>query len=173
MSQETADKLRNVFAPLTQRRQLERDGIDAVEQILPEASLFDLFFQIPIRGRNEAHIHVHVARGADRLDLALLQHAQQLRLHGRGKLADLVEHERAPVRLREESATRLHGPRERATGVPEQLRLRQVRRDRGAVEAHQRPRRAAALGVDERGDQLLPRSRLAADEERDVLGRHP
>ena len=53
--------------------------------------------------------------------------------------------------------------------MPEELGLRQLSRDRGAVEAHQGALGPVALGVNERGDQLLSGSRLAADEERDVL----
>ena len=57
--------------------------------------------------------------------------------------------------------------------MAEQLGLRQLPRDRGAVEPHQRSRGPVALGVQERGDQLLSRSRLTPDEDRDVLGRDP
>ena len=46
------------------------------------------------------------AIAADRLDLALLQHAQELVLHARVDVADLVEEDRAAVRLAEQAAAR-------------------------------------------------------------------
>ena len=90
-------------------------------------------------------------------------------MHRQGQLADLVEHERAAVRLREESAARLRRSGEGAAGVAEQLRLGEIAGDGRAVEAHQRTGRAAALRVDERGDQLLAGPRLAAHQHGDVL----
>ena len=43
---------------------------------------------------------------ADRPDLAVLEHAQQLALEAEAHVADLVEEERAAVRLLEEAALR-------------------------------------------------------------------
>ena len=62
---------------------------------------------------------------AERLELALLQHAQQLGLQRRRDLADLVEEDRAAVGQRE--AALLVGRRagERALVVAEQLGLEQ------------------------------------------------
>ena len=47
---------------------------------------------------------------ADRDHLALLQHAQQLHLRRRRRLADLVEEERAVAGRGEETALILHAP---------------------------------------------------------------
>src|SRR2546428_11928841 len=48
--------------------------------------------------------------------------------------------------------------------VPEHLRLDQVLRNGGAVDAHERLRGARALAVDPPRHELLPRARLARDE---------
>jgi hypothetical protein len=57
--------------------------------------------EVAVGGRDDAHVDLHGLVAADALELALLQHAQQLHLDGRGDLADLVEEERAAVGLLE------------------------------------------------------------------------
>ena len=64
-------------------------------------------------------------RVADALELALLQHAQQLHLQRRAHRPDFVEEERAAVRLLEPALPVADGAGERAAHVAEQLRLEQ------------------------------------------------
>ena len=65
---------------------------------------------------------------ADRLDLALLQRAQQLDLRRQRQLADLVEEQRAAVGLDELAGVLFGGAGEGALLVAEQNRLDQVLR---------------------------------------------
>ena len=62
---------------------------------------------------------------ADAADLALLQHAQQLRLQRERQLADLVEKQRAAVGFLEQPGLVAHRIGERAAHVTEQLGLEQ------------------------------------------------
>ena len=55
----------------------------------------------------------------------LLQHAQQLGLHGQRQVADLVEEYGAPVGLEKQSPAARLGVCERALGVPEKFALEQ------------------------------------------------
>ena len=71
---------------------------------------------------------------ADPPDLAVLEHAQQLGLGARRQLADLVEEQRAAVRLLEQPGALGDRAGERAAGVAEQLRLDQLVGERRAVE---------------------------------------
>ena len=91
----------------------------------------------------------------ERLELALLQHAQQLRLQRGDHGADLVEEDRAAVGQRELAL--LVGDRagERAPHVAEQLGLEQRLGDRRAVHLDQRPRPLRAPIVDRPRHQLL------------------
>jgi hypothetical protein len=66
------------------------------------------------------------SRAADALELALLQHAQQLGLQVERHLADLVEEQRAAVGELERAGARGDGAGERALLVAEQLALEQV-----------------------------------------------
>jgi hypothetical protein len=99
-----------------------------------------------LRGLDAAHA----------LELALLQHAQQLHLHLERDLADLVEEQRAAVGQLEAPGLGLHGAGEGAALVAEQLRLHQVLGDGRAVDLDERLVLAGARAVvDGRGDQLL------------------
>src|SRR3546814_12954254 len=77
---------------------------------------------------NDAHITVRAAIGADALEAALLQHAQDLDLHRQRHVADLVEEQRAAVRHFETAATCGDGAGERALLVAEQFAFEQFGR---------------------------------------------
>ena len=68
------------------------------------------------------------------LELARLQHAQQLRLHIERQLADLVEEEGRAVRDLEAADLARQGPGEGALLAAEQLALHEPGRQRGAVD---------------------------------------
>ena len=75
---------------------------------------------------------------ADALELALLEHAQQLGLGLEGHLADLVEEERAAVGQLEAADASVDGAGERALLVAEQLALDESGGQGGAVDLDQR-----------------------------------
>ena len=81
-----------------QRRHLDREHAEPVEQIEPEPAVGDLLLQIAIGRRQHADVHPPGRVVADALELAFLQDAQQLRLEIQRDLADLVEKQRAAVR---------------------------------------------------------------------------
>ena len=89
-----------------------------------------------------------------------------------GELADLVEEERPAVGLAEQPRARAHRAGEGAPRVAEQLGLGELRRERRAVEAHERPVRARRDAAHDRlGDPLLAGPALAGDEHRHVARR--
>ncbi len=89
--QEVVDQKRNVLAALAQRRHGNRNHAQAVVKILAEGVLGDLLVEIAVGGGDDAHVDGDLAGTAHRAHAALLQHAQQLDLHGQGHLADFVE----------------------------------------------------------------------------------
>ena len=99
---------------------------------------------------------------ADAARSALLEHAQQLRLHRRRQLADLVEEERAAVRRLEAADAPLARAGEGAALVAEELALEQRLRDRGAVHDDEGLVAARAELVDRARDELLAGAALAA-----------
>jgi hypothetical protein len=88
---EVGDQERDVLAPVTERRQVDRDDVQAVEEILAQHAVGDRAAQIAVGGRHQAHVDLHVPRVAHPADLALLDRAEQLHLDRGRDLGDLVE----------------------------------------------------------------------------------
>ena len=85
-----------------QRRNINWHNVQPVIKIFAECSFFQRRSQIAIGGGDQAYIHFQGPCSAQPLKLALLQHAQQLHLDGRGYVADLIEKQRAlyqPVQI--------------------------------------------------------------------------
>src|SRR5687768_3307094 len=80
--QEVVNQEGNVVAPLAERRDLDMDDVDSVEQVLAELALTDQIAKIAVRGGHHAHVGSprHALR-ADLLNLARFQVAQQKALH--------------------------------------------------------------------------------------------
>jgi hypothetical protein len=100
----------------------------------------------------------------DAPDLAFLDGAQQLGLRPRGQFADLVEKQRAGVRVLEHTPSFAHCACERAARVTEQLRFDQVFRQRRAVQRAERPVGARTEAVQHPCDEFLARSALALNQ---------
>src|SRR5581483_1774253 len=139
-----------------------------VEQVLTKVPLFSRLLQIAIRRRHDADVDADAAAGADRLDLALLQHPQQFDLEGRTRLADLVKEDCPAVGLLKESGVGRHRARKGPALVPEQLRFEQRLGQRTAVERHKRAARTRAEAVNRPRDQLLASARLAVNSDRET-----
>ena len=163
---EMLDQQRDVLAPFAQRRHLDRDDVEPVEQVLEELAVGDQLPQIAIGRGDHAHVDLLRALGAERLELAILQHAQQLRLHRQRDGADLVEEDRAAVGEREAALLGERGAGERAADVAEQLRFEQRLGNRRAVDLDHRHAALRAAGVDGARDQLLAGAGLAGEQHR-------
>ena len=116
---------------------------------------------------------LHRLGAADAPDLALLQHAQELRLHC-APMSPISSRKRVPpCGLLEEAALGLHRAGEGALGVAEQLALEQRLGQRGAVDGHERARaRAASCGWIARATSSLPVPLSPATSTVDVGRRH-
>ena len=132
-------------------RQLHRDDVDAVVKVLAEPPFGHQLRQILVGRRHDADVRLDLFEPADAPEAPLLQHAQQLHLHHRRHLADLVEENRAALRDFDQALLGRLGAGERAAHVTEQLGLEQRFRQRAAVERDERHARAAASGSAARG----------------------
>ena len=90
MSRKKLEQLGHVFSSLTQWRCVQRQHVQAVIQVFPEAAGLDLSLQVPVRGRNHPHMDLHRSQAAYRVNGSLLQDSQQLDLHVQRQVADLV-----------------------------------------------------------------------------------
>src|SRR5262249_51221898 len=109
---------------------------------------------------------------AHELELALLEHAQQLDLRREVDVADLVEKQRAPVRQLEASLLSSFGAGEGPFLVAEELGFDQALGQRRAADLDERLLRAQRAVVNRVGDELLARAGLAAEEDRGVRAGH-
>ena len=120
--------------------------------------------------RDHADVDLADAAAADRADLALLQHAQQARLHARAACRRSrrgTACRRRPRRTR--PARSVVAPVNAPRDVTEQLAVDQRLGDRAAVERDEPLPCGAAALVERARDQLLAGAALALDQDRDVL----
>ena len=161
----------DVVRPLAQGRQLQRQHVEPVQQVLAERALGHGPLQVAVAGRDQADVDRDRACAADAVDLALLDRAQELGLQARLHLADLVQEQRAATGLLEPPDPPRHGAGERALLVAEQLGFEQMVGDRGAVDRDERALRAPAVAVQKARDHLLAGPALAGDQHAGLGGR--
>ena len=90
---------RDVFFPLPKRRNIERNHIETVKQVLAEITPGDFFFQILVRGRDDAGINRDRLISSYRREALFIQGAQHLRLRLEAHIPHFVEKKRPAVRL--------------------------------------------------------------------------
>src|SRR5690606_31477497 len=96
--EEVTDEDLEVTEAVPQRRQHDADDGEPVVEILSKAAAAHLLLEVPVRRRDDAHVHALVVVPTDHLHRAALDGAQQLWLQVEGQLADLVEEDGAAVR---------------------------------------------------------------------------
>ena len=101
MGEEGAREIGHVLAPPPQRRNADREHVQPIEQILAEAALAHQLDEVAVGGGNDAHVNLDGLASADRIDLAMLDGAQELRLGRVRQFADFVEKEGAAIRFDE------------------------------------------------------------------------
>ena len=130
---------RDVAAALAQRRQQDVDDVQAIEQILAEATLGDLLLQVAVGRGDQADVGRDGLIATHAFELAFLQHAQELHLGRRRDVADFVEEQRAAVGLLEATLASAIRAGVRAALVAEQLALEQRLGEGGTVQPDERP----------------------------------
>jgi hypothetical protein len=144
-----------------------------VEQVVAEPPRLHVSIEVPPSRREHAHVHLLAPIRPDRTHLRALDRAQQLRLEREVEVSDLVDEQRAAVRLLEDALARRDGAGEGAPRMTEQLGLDQRRRHGRAVEHHERAMGARARLVQRLGQDLLARAGLTLDDDRHARGGEP
>ena len=88
---------RDVFLPLAQRRNEDRNDVETKVQIVSEPSGPDLRLEIFVGRRQHARVDLDPRRPSDRLHGLLLKDPEHLGLRLQAHVADLVEKDRAAV----------------------------------------------------------------------------
>ena len=95
--QEVLGQRPDVLRPLAQRRHADRHHAQPVVEVLAELLLRHQRRQVAVGGRDHAHRHADGLLAAHAVELALLQHAQQLGLGGAVQVAHFVQEDGAAV----------------------------------------------------------------------------
>ena len=167
------DEHADIFLALAQRRHVNVNHAQPVQQVLAELTARDHVRQIAVRRRNDAHIHrgLDVVR-ADGLNLAVLQEAEEQRLHAQAHLTHFVEEQRAAMRELELAGLVSIRARETALHVTEQFGLEQGLGQARAVHRDVRARRTRGPRVNLPRDEILADAALTRDEHLGVAGGH-
>ncbi len=112
---------------------------------------------------DDADVDLDRLDAADALDVAFLQHAQDLGLGGRRHVTDLIEENRTAVAQLELAESLGRGAGERAALMAEEFALDQVFRDRRAIDRNEALGCAMTVAVQRAGDQFLAGAALARD----------
>ena len=156
----------NVLAALAQGRKDDREDRESIVEVGAKSSGFYLDLEIAIGGGDDPHVDLARAIVTHPLELALLQHPQELRLQLERHLSDLVEEQRPAVGELESSDAIAMSAGERAAHVAEELALEELAGNRGAVHPHERAIGATAPLVDRTREHLFPHAGLAANQDR-------
>src|SRR5207249_6134574 len=88
---EIVNEERDILRAFAQGRQMHREDIQPVIEVLPELPLGHGPGQVPVGRSNDADIDRYSLASADPLELVLLEDAQELDLHLRRHLSDLIQ----------------------------------------------------------------------------------
>ena len=146
---------------LAQRRDMQREHAQAVQQIFPKAPRSDVAHQVPVGGGNQPDVDrdlVAPPQAAERLGL---EHLEEFGLQLGRQLADLIQEDAPAVGELEESLAALLGVGEGTVLVAEQFGVEERRRQPAAVHLDERPSGARAQLVDQARQPALPGAALA------------
>src|SRR5208282_5871092 len=97
------DELRDIFLALAEGRQLQRNDVEAVIQVLAETAFANQLHQIFVGGGKNANVDLDRIGAAEAHEFALLNDAEQLSLRFRADRGDFVEEDRPLVRYLEKA----------------------------------------------------------------------
>jgi hypothetical protein len=163
---EVLDEQRQIFEPVAQRRQLNGVNVETVVEVLAQSPLADRLLQRTIGCGEDAHVDWQLFACAEPENSLLFENTEQLGLHLRPHLGNLVEQEAATIRPLEASLAAPIGACKGPAFVAEKFAFDQAFRDSGAVDCYVRSVLARRLVVDRARGQLFPRTALAGDDHR-------
>ena len=167
------DQQRNIFLAFAQRGNMQRKHPQPVIKIRTELATTHHGRQVPVRRRDNPHVHLARLIFAEPFDFMFLQDAQQLYLNTQGNLANFVQQQRPAVR-RLEAAFACYGRAgECAARMTEQFIFEQMFGKCGAVYPHVGFFGAARVFMQRARNQLLAAAALAGKEDAGLAGRRP
>src|SRR6266436_5004231 len=127
------DQQRNVVDALTQRRDSNRENIEAVEQILSEGAFRHCYTQVRVCSREYSYVHLNCLTATNSFEFPFLENSQQSNLGLGREVTHLVQEYRSTIGRFKASHSPLHGTGERSFLVSKQFGSDQRRRNGGAI----------------------------------------
>ena len=165
------NECRNVFPAFLQRRHVDREHVEAVEQVFAERTGFHLARQVTVGRGDDAHVHLGRAARTHSVHFAFLQGTEQFHLCVQRQLADLIEEQRAAIGLDKLAGGFGNSAGKRALLMAKQDRLHEVFRNGAAVDRHERLARPGAGALNAARDHFLTHTAFAQDQHRNIRGR--
>ena len=164
MAQKVAHQQRNIFASLPQWRQVNREHIQPIEQVLAKTASLHFVAQVKVGRGDNPHIHLNGRSATYPFNFTFLQGAQDLALRTEAQGGNFVEEQCPAMGALKASGTRTLSARKSTALDPKQFGLHQVLRQGGAVEGHQRHVRTSAGLIQRAGEQLFADPRLTCQQ---------
>src|SRR5439155_11227144 len=95
---------RDIRAPIAKSGKIDPEHRNSKIEVLPERPFSDHALQVAIGRADQSNINRHLCAGPQPLQSSLLQNTQQLDLHGKRQIPDLVQKNSAPAGLLEATA---------------------------------------------------------------------
>ena len=166
---ECRDECRDLGPSIAERREVDGEHLQPKAKVGPEAPGCDGRIERRVGGDDEPRRRAQFGHAADATKGAVLEHAEQPRLHVGGQLRDFVEKDGAVAGDLEQSAFRRSSVGEGAPLVPEQFALDERSRERGRVDGNERPASARGLVVNAPGRVPLAGARFAGEQHGHVV----
>src|SRR5262245_12765190 len=170
---ERCREVRNIFATIAQLRQSDFDNVEAVIQVVAEATGTNFSQQVPVGRGNQTNIDLPLFERSNALDLAFLEDAQELRLNRQRQLANFVQEQGAAIRGFEQACLVFRRTRESAANVSKQLAFKQRLDDGRTVHCDEPFGVPGAELVQRARDELFARTRITAHEHSADVRRQP
>jgi hypothetical protein len=155
----------NIRAAVAEGERLERENIQAKEQVFAEISSFYAGGKIDIRKGDDSGFDAQGFVAAEALKDALLQNAQELALRSGRQGGNFVEHDGAGAAELEASKFALDGSGEGAAFVAEEFALDELRRKTGAINFEEGRVAARPKFVNEAREMVLTGAAFSGDEQ--------
>ncbi len=157
---------------MPQGRKLDDESSKSVDKGGTEASRAHTALEICIRGCQKPNIDLDRTLRPNRLDVPRFEGSQQHRLNLHRRFADLIEKERAASGFSEVSIAVLACPTKGTLRRTKELGACERRRHGSHIEREEWCLATTTLALNSSCDELLPGTRLAGDQDRDIERRN-
>ncbi len=142
---------------------MQVNDVEAEIEVLPKTAVLDQLHHIPVGRGDDAYIDLNRLRAPQAQQLAFLDHAQQLDLHGGGHFGDFIQAQRAAVGGFDQAGL-ADGAGEGALLVAEQFVGQQFLVEGAAVHRDERAVRPPTVLVQIAREQFLAGAGFAGDQ---------